>query len=92
QLEQTVTKLQIALGFTADQVSALPGPFAKIQELEQENARLLTEIDQIHATFSASPSDFTCSRSISPTLYSGSAASDSKVASIFEATADLFAN
>ncbi|KAF8208106.1 hypothetical protein K438DRAFT_1574572 [Mycena galopus ATCC 62051] len=48
QLEQTVTKLQTALGFTPEQVAALPPPLAKIRELEQENARLLKENDDLH--------------------------------------------
>ncbi|KAJ7704501.1 hypothetical protein B0H17DRAFT_1039833 [Mycena rosella] len=48
QLEQTVTKLQTALGFTPEQVAALPPPLAKIRELEQENARLLKENDELH--------------------------------------------
>ncbi|KAJ6625086.1 hypothetical protein B0H10DRAFT_1783655 [Mycena sp. CBHHK59/15] len=48
QLEQTVTKLQTALGFSPDQVAALPPPQAKILELEQENARLLKENDELH--------------------------------------------
>ncbi|KAJ7436200.1 hypothetical protein FB451DRAFT_1008937, partial [Mycena latifolia] len=48
QLEQTVTKLQTALGFTPEQVEALPPPLAKIRELEQENDRLLKENDALH--------------------------------------------
>ncbi|KAK7042517.1 BZIP domain-containing protein [Favolaschia claudopus] len=48
QLEQTVTKLQTALGFTPEQVAALPPPLAKIRELEQENARLAKENDDLH--------------------------------------------
>ncbi|KAJ6464012.1 hypothetical protein C8R45DRAFT_1175193 [Mycena sanguinolenta] len=48
QLEQTVTKLQTALGFTPEQVAALPPPLAKIRELEQENARLLKENEDLH--------------------------------------------
>ncbi|KAH7883095.1 hypothetical protein F5I97DRAFT_177690 [Phlebopus sp. FC_14] len=47
QLEQTVTKLQTALGFTPDQVAALPPPLVKIRELEQENARLQKENDEM---------------------------------------------
>ena len=47
QLEQTVTKLQTALGFTPDQVAALPPPLVKIRELEQENSRLLKENEEM---------------------------------------------
>ncbi|KAJ7454074.1 hypothetical protein B0H11DRAFT_2070233 [Mycena galericulata] len=54
QLEQTVTKLQTALGFTPEQVAALPPPLAKIRELEQENARLLKENDELHRMLSDS--------------------------------------
>ncbi|KAJ7052713.1 hypothetical protein C8F01DRAFT_1169609 [Mycena amicta] len=48
QLEQTVTKLQTALGFSPEQVAALPPPLVKIRELEQENARLTKENDELH--------------------------------------------
>ncbi|KAF7293046.1 BZIP domain-containing protein [Mycena indigotica] len=48
QLEQTVTKLQTALGFTPEQVTSLPPPLVKIRELEQENARLTKENDELH--------------------------------------------
>ncbi|KAJ3722738.1 hypothetical protein DFJ43DRAFT_1158367 [Lentinula guzmanii] len=47
QLEQTVTKLQTAMGVTPEQVAALPPPLAKIRELEQENARLAKENDEL---------------------------------------------
>ena len=47
QLQQTATRLQVALGYTADQVSALPSPALKIQELEQENARLQRENEEL---------------------------------------------
>ncbi|KAL0567392.1 hypothetical protein V5O48_014602 [Marasmius crinis-equi] len=47
QLEQTVTKLQTAMGFSPEQVAALPPPLAKIRELEQENARLLEENEKL---------------------------------------------
>ncbi|KIK68398.1 hypothetical protein GYMLUDRAFT_35808 [Collybiopsis luxurians FD-317 M1] len=46
QLEQTVTKLQTAMGVTPEQVAVLPPPLAKIRELEQENARLAKENDE----------------------------------------------
>jgi hypothetical protein len=54
QLEQTVTKLQTALGFTPEQVAARPPPLAKIRELEQENARLHKENDELHRMLSDS--------------------------------------
>ncbi|KIY53838.1 hypothetical protein FISHEDRAFT_6058, partial [Fistulina hepatica ATCC 64428] len=44
-LEQTVTKLQIALGLTQEQMQALPPPLLRIRELEQENARLEQELE-----------------------------------------------
>ena len=47
QLEQTVTKLQIAVGYTTEQVSALPPPHLKIRELEQDNSRLQKENDEL---------------------------------------------
>lgn len=47
KLEQTVTKLQTALGFTPDQVAALPPPLVKIRELEQENTRLQKENEEM---------------------------------------------
>ncbi|THU97517.1 hypothetical protein K435DRAFT_857549 [Dendrothele bispora CBS 962.96] len=56
QLEQTVTKLQTALGFTPEQVSALPPPLAKIRELEQENARILKENDELRRLLAESGS------------------------------------
>ncbi|THU78899.1 hypothetical protein K435DRAFT_609701, partial [Dendrothele bispora CBS 962.96] len=45
QLQQTITKLQTTLGFTSDQVSALPPPLTKIHELElkQKDAHLIKE-------------------------------------------------
>ncbi|KAF4603001.1 hypothetical protein EYR38_003406 [Pleurotus pulmonarius] len=52
QLEQTVTKLQTALGFSPDQVAALPPPLIKIKELEQENARLQRENDEMRRMLS----------------------------------------
>jgi regulator of replication initiation timing len=47
QLEQTVTKLQTALGLSPEQVAALPPPLMKIRELEQENARLHRENEEM---------------------------------------------
>ncbi|KDR76873.1 hypothetical protein GALMADRAFT_267117 [Galerina marginata CBS 339.88] len=47
QLETTVTKLQIAVGYTTEQISALPPPLLKIRELEQDNARLQKENDEL---------------------------------------------
>ncbi|KAL9709197.1 hypothetical protein Ac2012v2_007552 [Leucoagaricus gongylophorus] len=47
QLEQTVTKLQITVGCTPEQISALPPPLIKIRELEQEIIRLQKENDDL---------------------------------------------
>lgn len=47
QLEQTVTKLQTAMGLTPEQVAALPPPLVKIRELEQENSRLQRENEEL---------------------------------------------
>ncbi|TFK32405.1 hypothetical protein BDQ12DRAFT_617124 [Crucibulum laeve] len=47
QLETTVTKLQTALGFSPEQVAALPPPLIKIRELEQENTRLQKENEEL---------------------------------------------
>ncbi|KII91839.1 hypothetical protein PLICRDRAFT_173636 [Plicaturopsis crispa FD-325 SS-3] len=54
QLETTVTKLQTAIGITPDQVEALPPPFVKIRELEQENVRLQRENDELRRALSNS--------------------------------------
>ncbi|KAF9452118.1 hypothetical protein P691DRAFT_722659 [Macrolepiota fuliginosa MF-IS2] len=64
QLEQTVTKLQTALGYTPEQVSALPPPLVKIRELEQEVARLQKENDDLRNLVAETngrglPGDFT---------------------------------
>ncbi|CAK5263683.1 unnamed protein product [Mycena citricolor] len=48
QLEQTVTKLQTALGASGDQLTAIPPPLARIRDLEQENDRLLKENEALH--------------------------------------------
>ncbi|KAF9262791.1 hypothetical protein L218DRAFT_382193 [Marasmius fiardii PR-910] len=55
QLEQTVTKLQTALGFTPEQVAALPPPLAKIRELEAENARLVEENERLKRLLGQDP-------------------------------------
>lgn len=47
QLEQTVTKLQLASGYSQDQINVLPPPMLKIRELEQENGRLQKENDDL---------------------------------------------
>ncbi|KAI0061070.1 hypothetical protein BV25DRAFT_1773124, partial [Artomyces pyxidatus] len=47
QLEQTVTKLQTALALSPDQVAALPPPTLRIRQLEQENAKLIRENDDM---------------------------------------------
>ncbi|KAI9507116.1 hypothetical protein F5148DRAFT_1208135 [Russula earlei] len=47
QLEQTVTKLQTALALSPEQVAALPPPTLRIRQLEQENSKLIREIDEL---------------------------------------------
>ncbi|KAL1714335.1 hypothetical protein EV715DRAFT_209777 [Schizophyllum commune] len=47
QLEQTVAKLQLALGLPSEQLSVLPPPSIRIRELEQENARLEQENEEL---------------------------------------------
>ena len=42
-----MTKLQTALGFSPEQVAALPPPLVKIRDLEQENARLHRENEEL---------------------------------------------
>ncbi|KAF5372466.1 hypothetical protein D9758_005155 [Tetrapyrgos nigripes] len=56
QLETTVTKLQTALGFSNEQINAMPPPLAKIRELEQENARLMKENDELRRLLAESGS------------------------------------
>ncbi|KAF6745544.1 hypothetical protein DFP72DRAFT_925965 [Ephemerocybe angulata] len=46
-LEQTVTKLQAALGYSPEQVSALPPSSITIRELQQDNMRLQKEIEDL---------------------------------------------
>ncbi|XP_006455121.1 hypothetical protein AGABI2DRAFT_194792 [Agaricus bisporus var. bisporus H97] len=71
QLEQTVTKLQMALNYTPDQISVIPPPLLKIRELEQEVARLQKENDDlrslVHPESGRSlPTDFTRRSSYGP--------------------------
>ncbi|KAJ2916221.1 hypothetical protein MD484_g4217, partial [Candolleomyces efflorescens] len=47
QLEQTVTKLQAALGYSPEQVSALPPTSITLRELQQDNIRLQKEIEDL---------------------------------------------
>ena len=47
QLEQTVTKLQTALGYTPEQIAALPPPTVKIRELEADVLRLREENEEL---------------------------------------------
>jgi len=56
QLEQTVTKLQLAAGYTQDQISAMPPPLLKIRELEQENGRLQKENEELRRLLTDSTS------------------------------------
>ncbi|KAF9458265.1 hypothetical protein BDZ94DRAFT_1271043 [Collybia nuda] len=54
QLEQTVTKLQTALGYSPEDVSAMPPPLIKIRELEQDVARLEKENEDLRRILSDS--------------------------------------
>ncbi|KAH9934201.1 uncharacterized protein B0H18DRAFT_979955 [Fomitopsis serialis] len=47
QLETTVTKLQVALALSPEQVAALPAPVIRIRELEEENEVLHREVDEL---------------------------------------------
>ncbi|EPS96376.1 hypothetical protein FOMPIDRAFT_1130493 [Fomitopsis schrenkii] len=47
QLETTVTKLQVALALSPEQVAALPAPVIRIRELEEENEILHREVDEL---------------------------------------------
>ncbi|KZT64467.1 hypothetical protein DAEQUDRAFT_769698 [Daedalea quercina L-15889] len=47
QLETTVTKLQVALALSPEQVAALPAPVIRIRELEDENEILHREVDEL---------------------------------------------
>ena len=47
QLETTVTKLQVALALSPEQVAALPAPVIRIRELEEENEILHRELDEL---------------------------------------------
>lgn len=47
-----MTKLQTALGFSPEQVSALPPPLVKIRELEQDNVRLQKENEDLRRMLS----------------------------------------
>lgn len=55
QLESTVTKLQTIAGYSPDQVAALPPPLVKIRELEQENARLQAENEEMRRMMAEDP-------------------------------------
>lgn len=47
-----MTKLQTVLGFSPEQVAALPPPLVKIRELEQDVARLQKENDDLRRVIS----------------------------------------
>jgi hypothetical protein len=67
QLEQTVTKLQTALDFTPEEVAALPPPLLRIRELEQDNARLEKENEELRRMLSDGSMDL--SRRNSPSAF-----------------------
>ncbi|TFK28234.1 hypothetical protein FA15DRAFT_701134 [Coprinopsis marcescibilis] len=63
QLEQTVTKLQAALGYSPEQVSALPPSSVTIRELQQDINRLQKENEELRRMLSdrrgsAAPYDY----------------------------------
>jgi len=45
----------VVIGYTPDQVAALPPPLVKIRELEQENARLHAENDEMRRVMTEDP-------------------------------------
>jgi len=47
QLEQTVTKLQAALGYSTEQVAGLPQPSITLRELQLENSQQQKEIEDL---------------------------------------------
>ncbi|CAA7263331.1 unnamed protein product [Cyclocybe aegerita] len=47
ELEQTVAKLQMAVGYSEEQVAALPSPLVRMKELEQANAQLRMQNDHL---------------------------------------------
>ena len=57
QLKQTLTKLQFEItdSYTTEQISALPSPLLKIWELEQDNARLLKENNELRQLLQLEP-------------------------------------
>ena len=74
-----MTKLQTALGFTPEDIAALPPPLLRIRELEQENARLEKENDDLRRMLSdvgsrGVPMDM--SRRNSPSAFSDARACD----------------
>ena len=49
-----MTKLQTALGYSPEDLEAMPPPLVKIRELEQENARLEKENEDLRRMVAAS--------------------------------------
>jgi len=66
QLEQTVTKLQAALGYTPEQVSALPPSSVTIRELQQDNMRLQREVEELRRALNEAGGSATRRSSIAP--------------------------
>ncbi|KAG6832869.1 hypothetical protein H0H87_012802 [Tephrocybe sp. NHM501043] len=74
QLEQTVTKLQMSLGLSHDDVSVLPPPLIRIRELEQENGRLLKDNEELRRMLAdTGRSPETLRRNLQPTYPDNSA-------------------
>jgi hypothetical protein len=68
-----VTKLQTALDFSPEEVAALPPPLLRIRELEQENARLEKENDDLRrmlSDFGGRGVPMEMSRRSSPSMFS----------------------
>ncbi|KIJ94101.1 hypothetical protein K443DRAFT_642768 [Laccaria amethystina LaAM-08-1] len=69
QLEQTVTKLQIALGYTPEQMTALTPHTVKIRDLETDNLRLREENEELRRLLAESGRGTSTTRRNSLTTY-----------------------
>lgn len=78
QLEQTVAKLQLALGMPAEQLSVLPPPSIRIRELEVENARLGQENEELRQALNNKNSNGAGENSHGPGLSDFSSNRDSR--------------